>query len=163
MSFHMRRKDKEITDEGILKKILKSAKYVTIAMSMDNQPYLVSLSHGYDENSNCIYFHCAGEGKKLDYLKANSTVWGQALLDFGYVEGECDHLFASVHFKGEVSFVTDMDEKLHAVKTMMRQLDKNSDKLIAKINLEKLRNTVIGRIDIVIMTGKKPKTLNITI
>ena len=74
MTYHVRRKDKEITDIAVLKKILKSAKYVTIAFSMDNQPYLVSLSHGYDENRNCIYFHCAKEGKKLDYLKSNSTM-----------------------------------------------------------------------------------------
>jgi nitroimidazol reductase NimA-like FMN-containing flavoprotein (pyridoxamine 5'-phosphate oxidase superfamily) len=163
MTFHVRRRDKEISEETVLKKILKSTKYVTVAMSMDNQPYLVSLSHGYDENRNCIYFHCASEGKKLDYLKANNVVWGQALLDYGYVEGECDHLFASVHFRGEVFFVTDADEKLHAIKTMMRQLDRNPDALIAEINLEKLRNTTIGRISIDFMTGKKPKDLIITI
>lgn len=66
MTYHLKRKDLEITDVNIIKKILKSTKYVTIALSMDNKPYLVSLSHGYDEKRNCIYFHCAGEGKKLD-------------------------------------------------------------------------------------------------
>ncbi len=59
MSFHVRRKDQEITDSDELKKILKSTKYVTIAFCMENEPYLVSLSHGYDEKRNCLYFHCA--------------------------------------------------------------------------------------------------------
>ena len=157
----MKRKDKEIAEETVLKKILKSTKHVTIAMSMNNEPYLVSLSHGYDENRNCIYFHCAREGKKLDFLKANNTVWGQALLDYGYVQDECDHKFASVHFRGKTTFVTDWNEKLHAVQTMMRQLDKHSDALIAKLNQEKLKNTLIGRIDIDFMTGKKSKELTI--
>jgi len=101
MTFHVRRKDKEITDPKTLRKILKTAQYVTIAMSMDNQPYLVSLSYGYDETHNCVYFHCAKEGKKLDILKANNIVWGQALLDYGYEQGECDHMYASVHFAGK--------------------------------------------------------------
>ena len=103
MTFHMRRKDKEITNVEVMKKILKSAKYVTLALCMDNQPYLVSLSYGYDENRNCIYFHSATEGKKLIYLKSNNIVWGQALLDYGYAEGECNHLYASVHFSGKVT------------------------------------------------------------
>lgn len=161
MTYHIRRKDKEITEETVLKKILKSTKYVTIAMSMNNQPYLVSLSHGYDENRNCIYFHCASEGKKLDFLKANSIVWGQALLDYGYMNGGCDHNFASVHFEGKVIFITDPNEKLHAIKIMIRQLDKNPDAFIAKLDHEKLKNTAMGRIDIDFMTGKKSKELTI--
>jgi nitroimidazol reductase NimA-like FMN-containing flavoprotein (pyridoxamine 5'-phosphate oxidase superfamily) len=81
MLYHIRRKDKEIIEKEILTKILKKAKYVTIAMVKDGEPYLVSLSHGFDEKKGFIYFHSASEGKKLDYLKANPIVWGQAILD----------------------------------------------------------------------------------
>lgn len=157
----MRRRDKEITEETVLKRILKSAKYVTIAMSMNNQPYLVSLSHGYDEDRNCIYFHCASEGKKLDFLRANNTVWGQALLDYGYIQGECDHNFASVHFKGKVTFITNLEEKLQAIKIMTRQLDQNPDALADKLSNKKLESVTVGRIDIDFMTGKKSKELTI--
>jgi len=164
MTYHMKRKDKEITDVSVLKKILKLTKYVTIALCKDNQPYLVTLSHGYDENRNCIYFHCAKEGKKLDYLKSNSTVWGQAMLDYGYSEGQCAHLFASVHFHGKVVFIEQPEEKRLALECMMRQLDKNPEPLIAKqvkLDLERLKETTIGRIDIDYMSGKKPKEITI--
>ena len=77
MSFHVRRKDREITDPGEMNQVLKSAKYVTVALCMDNEPYLVSLSHGFDEKQTCLYFHCATEGKKLVYLKSNNKVWGK--------------------------------------------------------------------------------------
>lgn len=157
----MRREDKEITDKVILKKILKTTQHVTLAMSKDNEPYLVSLSHGYDENRNCIYFHCAPEGKKLDFLKANNSVWGQALLDFGYVQNECDYHYASVHFKGKVHFITDLDEKVEAVRIMTLQLDKNPEERMAKLNREKLKTVMVGRIDIDSMTGKKSKELTI--
>jgi nitroimidazol reductase NimA-like FMN-containing flavoprotein (pyridoxamine 5'-phosphate oxidase superfamily) len=164
MTYHMRRKDKEITDPSILKKILKSAKYITIALSMNNQPYLVTLSHGYDENRNCIYFHCAAEGKKIDYLKSNDTVWGTALLDYGYSEGECNHLFASVHFHGRVAFISNPNEKRLALECMIRQLEKNPSTPLAKLSdldPRRLEATTFGRIDIDYMSGKKTKEINV--
>lgn len=160
MTFHMRRKDKEITDVAVMKKI-KSATYVTLALCMDNKPYLLSLSHGYDEKPNCIYFHCATEGKKLTYLKSNNIVWGQALLDYGYAEGECNHLYASVHFSGKATFINKLDEKLKAIECMMRKLDRNPEALIARLNPEKLNQTTIARIDLDYMSGKKSKEVTL--
>jgi len=128
---------------------------------MDNQPYLVSLSHGYDESRNCIYFHCAQEGKKLRYLESSNSVWGQALLDYGYSQGECTHRYASVHFSGTVTFITDPEAKRPAIECMIRQLDKNPDALIADLNIDRLKNTVVGRIDITYLSGKKSKELTV--
>jgi nitroimidazol reductase NimA-like FMN-containing flavoprotein (pyridoxamine 5'-phosphate oxidase superfamily) len=154
MSFHVRRKDREITDSVALKKVLKSTKYVTVALCMDNEPYLVSLSHGYDEKRNCLYFHCADEGKKLLYMKANSKVWGQAVLDYG-VTDECDYAYKSVHFKGTMSLIDDLSEKQHAMEVLVRQLSETPEEKLAKIKPEKLAKTTMGRIDIEYMSGKK--------
>ena len=161
MSYHMKREDKEITDVGALKRVLKATKYVTLALSRDNEPYLVSLSHGYDEGRNCIYFHCAPAGKKLDYLRSNNLVWGQALLDYGYAEGKCDHLYASVHFRGKVAFITELVEKRVAIECMMRQVDRRPEELLAGLDFERLRETTICRIDIEGMSGKKSKQIDI--
>ena len=157
----MRRKDLEITDTNVLKKILKSAKYVTIALAKDKQAYLVSLSHGYDESRNCIYFHCAKEGKKIDYLKSNNLVWGQAVLDGGYQESECDHFFASVQFQGKVTFLKNVKEKQQAAECMIKQLNKNAEAMIAKTKPERLKTTTFGRIDIDYMSGKKHGKMNL--
>ena len=92
MSFHLRRKDREIADPAVMRKILKSADCVTVALCMNNEPYLVSVSHGYDEARNCIYFHCAPEGKKIEYMKANNKVWGQAVINY-HVKGECEYTY----------------------------------------------------------------------
>lgn len=155
--YHVRRTDKAIEEEDVLRKILRSTQYVTIAMSLDNQPYLVSLSHGYDEERNCIYFHCAQEGKKLDYLRSNNKVWGQALLDYGYsgAEKECTHLYASVHFSGKVTFLDSIYEKRRAITCIIKQLNKDPDQLIGRLENERLSKTMLGRIDIEYMSGKK--------
>ena len=154
MSFHVRRKDREITNVDELKRILKTTKYVTIALCMDNEPYLVSLSHGYDEKRNCIYFHCASEGKKLIYAKSNNKVWGQAVQDYG-VTDECDYAYKSVHFSGKLFMIENLPEKQHAMEVLVRQLSPNPDAKLSKITPEKLAATAMGRIDIDGMPGKQ--------
>ena len=161
MSFHVRRTDKEIRDTAILKQILKSCAYVTIALSKEDQPYLVSLSYGYDETRSCLFFHCAHEGKKLEYLRSNNRVWGQAVIDHGYAQGKCTHLYASVHFSGKASLIENLEEKAEAMKCMINHLDKTPEPLIADLKPERLKDTVIGRIDIEHLTGKKSKEITI--
>ena len=154
MSFHVRRTDREITDPVEMQKVLKATKYVTVALSMDGEPYLVSLSHGYDQTKNCLYFHCAPEGKKLVYSKANPNVWGQAVLDFGVTE-ECDYAYTSVHFQGKLSLITDLYEKHHAMEMLVLQVSLNPEAKLAKIKPEKLASITMGKIDISYMSGKK--------
>jgi nitroimidazol reductase NimA-like FMN-containing flavoprotein (pyridoxamine 5'-phosphate oxidase superfamily) len=154
MSFHVRRKDREITNPDELHSVLKSTNYVTIALCRDNEPYLVSLSHGYDEARSCLYFHCAPEGKKLVYAQANDRVWGQAMLDYG-VTDECDYAYSSVHFSGRMFQIGDLTEKRHAMEVLVRQLSRNPEEKLAKITPEKLARTLMCRIDIDYMTGKK--------
>jgi uncharacterized protein len=159
-SFHVRRKEREITDPDELRLVLKTTKYVTIALCMDGEPYLVSLSHGFDEAKKCLYFHCAPEGKKLTYAQANNRVWGQAVLDFGVTE-ECDYAYTSVHFAGTLSLINDLTEKRHALEVLVRQVSLNPEEKLAKVKPEKLAKTTIVKIDINYISGKKhqaPKT-----
>jgi hypothetical protein len=153
-SFHVRRKDREITNAEEMRQILKTTQFVTVALCMNNEPYLVSLSHGYDQLKNCIYFHCAPEGKKLVYLKANNRVWGQAVLDFG-VTDECDYVYSSVHFCGKMTLLEDLSEKQHGIEVLVRQLSLDPEKKLANIKPEKLQKLTIGKIDIEYLTGKK--------
>ena len=161
MKYHMLRHDKEITDEETLKKILKTTQYVTLAMVKDSEPYLVSLSHGYDEENHCIYFHSPKKGKKLDFMRASPGVWGQALLDHGYVEGECTHHFACVMFSGNVSFIEDKEERWAAMSLMNRQLDPNAEDMIAKRKPESLDSAAIGKIKIDYWSGKKSQEVTV--
>lgn len=154
----IRRKEKAITNKEDLYKILKNTNYITIALCKDNTPYLVSLSHGFDEQKNCIYFHCASEGKKIDYLESNPIVWGQVILDQGYIEGECDHKYASVQFKGSVIFITDFNEKVHALTVMTKQIDKNFKSTIEKhFKKHSIEKVHMGKINIDYLSGKKHK------
>ena len=156
----IRRKEKAIDSEDEMISILEKSKYITIAMCQNNEPYLVTLSHGYDRERHCIYFHCAQEGKKVDILSQHNLVWGQAIEDYGYAKGSCDHLYASTHFKGRVTFVEDVNEKEHALRVMINSLEPDPEKVInEQITKKSVQRVNIGRIDIDYMSGKKAKEI----
>jgi nitroimidazol reductase NimA-like FMN-containing flavoprotein (pyridoxamine 5'-phosphate oxidase superfamily) len=68
----MRRKDKEIgTDEAIT--LLAECEYGVLSTVDNNgQPYGLPLNYAYKDN--CIYFHCALAGHKIDNIDNNPKV-----------------------------------------------------------------------------------------
>ena len=160
----LRRKEKAIKTKDEMIAILESVEYVTVAMCLDNEPYLVTLSHGYDRDRNCLYFHCAQEGKKVDIMRQSIVVWGQALLDKGYVQGACDHLFATAQFRGKVAFVDELAEKRHALEVMIEGLEGEPGRVKAtQLTEETIKGVRIGRIDIDYMSGKKSEEVIISL
>ena len=152
----MRRREKEVTDKVELVRVLLKARHITIAMCDEDGPYLATLTHGYDEEQNAIFFHCAQQGRKVDALKRDSRIWGQALIDLGYVDGSCDHLYETTQFRGTVTFVDDLEEKRRALVIMVNKTERDPKTVIhEQITDDSLRNVNIGRIDIDIMTGKR--------
>ena len=155
MSFHVRRREREITDLNEMRMVLQNTKYVTVALCMNNEPYLATLNHGYDQKQNCLYFHCAPTGKKIDMIRANPRVWGQVVEDGGYLDGECDHAYRTVQFQGRAEFVEDPAEKGRALALMIDQLESRPEPVKAR-NLvpEKIAGVCILRARLGEMTGK---------
>jgi len=58
----------ELTKEEMVH-LLRKTKYGRLALSFENEPYAVPISHIYDGER--LWFHVAGEGKKTTYLQAN--------------------------------------------------------------------------------------------
>ncbi len=154
--YHLRRHDKEFKEQSALDRILRSTRYITLSMCMDDEPYLVTLNHGFDQERGCLYFHCAPKGKKLDILRANPRVWGMAVEDLGYLDGKCDHAYRSVMFGGSVFFLSEVEEKRRALEIMIHQQESDPEKVILEqLKPGAIRAVTIGRIDIEEMTGKE--------
>jgi len=153
--YHMRRSERQIKGRRRLLGLLESKDCVTLAMCKENVPYLVTVNHFFDKKGDRLYFHCAPEGKKMDYLKANPIVWGQVMDDLGTVEGDCDQDYRTVMFKGSATFVKDRKEKKHALELMVKRLASRPAKVLNSINDESLQKLMICRIDLLEMTGKE--------
>ena len=152
----MRKKDQEITDKGEMMAILKEAHYVTLAMCLDDEPYLVTISHGYDAEPNVIYFHCANEGKKIDILRKNNVVWGEAVKDRGRNGPECDQFYSTTQFRGRVTFPQSDEEKRHALTVLLTHFGSDVETYFARKDMDDgMKKVNIGRVDIEYMSGKR--------
>lgn len=160
MRYHVRRADREIKDPGKLDRILKDSRYVTVALCMGNTPYLVSMSHSYDEDARCIYFHCASLGKKMDYMRANPRVWGQAIIDNGYEDGICNHMYVTAMFSGTVELVEGVEEKRRILYHLFANQDRGEssgpvDSHFKRIGEDyEVDGVTVGRIVLEEITGK---------
>ena len=134
MAYHIIRNDREITDPGLLEDIIKRNRISVIGMCRNNEPYVVTLSYGYDRDEKMIYFHCAKEGQKIEFLKTNPEVCITIIDDRGKAEDECDHSYRSVVIKGKMIFADKEEEKLKAVKVLIRHFEKNPERLMKKVD-----------------------------
>ena len=68
----MRRYEKSLQENEILDRIITKAQICHLACCLDDQPYLIPISFGYDGNT--VYFHTAKTGKKVDIWMKNPQV-----------------------------------------------------------------------------------------
>ena len=151
--------EREIKSDTEIAEILKKGKYTVISMCKDNDPYIVTMSYGYDAEKKALYFHSSPEGLKLDFIAGNPRVCATVIEDGGYVQGECEHNFRTVVFRGIMTIVTDADEKKHGMNILLTHLEESSE-----VVLEKLRKSEgfyhkmnILKLDIQQIHGKEGK------
>lgn len=156
-SYHMRRVDRQITDPVQLDSILLRGRFATIAMCQDGDPYLVTLSYGYDEERNALYFHMATNGRKQSAISADPRVCATVIIDGGYQTGECRHLYESVVITGRIALVDDVDEARHGMRVLLGHLEDEPGAVWERQALDReetWRRLRVARLDIDEITGK---------
>jgi hypothetical protein len=155
-TYHSRHPDKAITDPAELTAVVAGQKFLTLALCAENRPYLVTISHAFDAERNCFYFHCSPVGRKIDLIRANPQVYGQVLEDRGYVAGECDHAYRTVQFDGTAAVVTDPDEKLAALRRLIEFLETDPGPVKERnLKTARLDSVAIVRVTVTGWSGKK--------
>ena len=127
-------------------------------MCKENEVYLVTLSYGYDEPKNALYFHCAKEGQKIDFIKSNPFVCGTVIEDNGYKDG-CVQAYRSVVFRGKMVVVEDLHEKKIGFDVLLNQLENDPSTIKNKFfkKNETFENLGLLRLDINEISGKEEK------
>jgi nitroimidazol reductase NimA-like FMN-containing flavoprotein (pyridoxamine 5'-phosphate oxidase superfamily) len=154
--YHTRHPEKAITSPAELSEVVAGQKFLTLALCAENRPYLVTISHAFDTERNCFYFHCSPVGRKIDLIRANPHVYGQVLEDRGYKAGECDHAYRTVQFDGMAEIVTDPDEKLAALRRLIEFLESDPGPVKERnLKAERLDGVAIVRVSVTGWSGKK--------
>ena len=123
----MRKSEREITEIPKLIDILVGGKYATISLCRNDEPYIVTLSYGYDRNEKALYFHAAPAGLKLDFIETNPKVCGTVIEDHGYVIDQCEQNYRSIVFRGKISVVDDPDDKKHGLNILLEHLEREPE------------------------------------
>ena len=151
----MRRKDREIKDKSEIIAILQKADVCRLAMSSNNVPYIVTMNFGVKNDGMSLYFHCAGEGKKIDILKNNNLVCFQADIEHEFflhdVACGCSMKYRSVVGMGRITFVTELTEKMEALQTIMTHYTRKSSHEFKERMVDR---TTILRLDVEEISGK---------
>lgn len=148
----MRRKDKEITDNAEIESIIRQSMVCRLAMADKNRPYIVPLCFGYKDNT--LYFHSAGQGKKLDMLKKNNSVCFEFDIDYEPIKSDkaCEWgmKYKSVIGFGKASFIDNFESKRRALDIIIQHYSGES----FDYPEVKIKNTVVIKVKIEHMTGK---------
>ena len=123
MSHPLRREDRAITDPAEVDRILSEARFATIGLADGDEPYVVTLSCGYDRDGRRLCFHVAPVGRKLDIITRNPRACATVVADLGYKSGECAHPFQSVVMEGRLRVVTDAAETRGTMRVLIGQLE----------------------------------------
>ena len=151
----MRRKDKEVADQGKIEAIIDRCIVCRIAMVDKNAPYIVPLNFGFADNT--LYFHSALKGRKIDILKINPEVCFEfdenveLIPDKGGKACGWGAQFKSVIGFGTASFVTDPGDKKNALNIIMGHYTGKS----FEFSDMDVNQVAIIRVDIREMTGKE--------
>jgi nitroimidazol reductase NimA-like FMN-containing flavoprotein (pyridoxamine 5'-phosphate oxidase superfamily) len=159
MKYHLRRAEREIKDTGIIEEILRTGKYAIISLCRNNEPYVVTLSYGYDAENKVIYFHSAKNGLKIDFIKSNPEACLTIFKDNGYIQNECAHSYRSVIIRGRMELVENESEKRKGIEIMINQLENNPDIVKSRLDAKKeiYENMQVLKLKISEITAKEGK------
>ena len=153
----MRRRDREITDEGAIRDILNRAQVLHLGMSDDGQSYVVPMNYGYvlEDGKLTFYLHGATEGYMYEVLRQNPRVSFALECDIKPFEGRvaCQYgmTYSCIMGKGTAVLVDDVEEKERAMSILMKTLTGKEfvfdEKLVSIVN--------VIRLDIAEFTAKR--------
>ena len=122
----MTKRERQITDEARIEKILDTAKVLRLGLAVNNEPYVVPMNYGYTKENGklVLYLHSAVRGRKLDMIRANPNVFFELDCDLMPFEGEkpCQYglAYSSVMGRGKARIVEDVQEKMEAMTALMK-------------------------------------------
>jgi len=149
----MRLFKKEISRNDAIK-IIEAAEHGTLAvLGADDYPYAVPLNYVYYKD--CIYFHCALNGHKIDSIKGNNKVSFSIVGKSKVIPEKFTTEYESVTIFGKAHIITDKDAKQDALIALINKYSKDFFEDGLKEIDQFIIRTCIVKIEIEHLTGKK--------
>ncbi len=152
----LRRGEKEITDRAEVEAVLREAEVGRLGTCVDRRPYIVPLNFAYQGGK--IYFHGAGEGKKLRDIDENPQICFEVdTAEKMPAEGPCDYSYKyrSVIATGRARMLHDIVERAHALRVIVEKYAEGKGAEITLERIERFATLAVVEIEVEEMTGKQ--------
>ncbi|MEG1930451.1 MAG: pyridoxamine 5'-phosphate oxidase family protein [Anaerovorax sp.] len=156
----MRRRDREIKEHEEIVEILKQGSVCHLAMCKDQMPYVIPMLYVYDDN--CVYFHCAEVGQKLDIIRENNNVCfevqvnGTEIIKNGGMPCDWGYAFQSVIGFGKAEIINEEATKIKVYDLMVEKM-RPADYVPTEGQYvpKKIKYSFIIKVEIDSISGKK--------
>lgn len=148
----MRRSRQQLSDTEA-KSILLNATHGVLSLSgADGKPYGVPMSYIFD-GMKSIYFHCAKEGRKLEYIRHSPLACFTVVEQDEIHPEEFTTYFRSAIAEGKLSVIEDRESMTNILKELSGKYSPGID---CEAEIEKgIGRVLILRFDIDSLTGKE--------
>jgi len=145
-----------LEDTNRIGELLHSSEYgfLSLGTSGNGYGYGIPISYIYDEESNCLYFHCAPEGQKLDMLADNNKVSFCVVGITKPVAEQFTTLYESVIVFGRADINLSDDEKRKGLRLLVKKYSPGYEELGEKYMDKSWERTAVFRLDIDHITAK---------
>ena len=137
-----------------IEEILSTAKFLHLALSDSETPYIVPMSFGYKENA--IYLHSSREGRKIEILKKNPRVCFEVDIETEVITADdpCKYnvSYRSVIGHGQAKFLEDYNEKVEGLTVLSEHYGKKGP---FEFEEWKVNRLCVIKIEIEKMMGKE--------
>ncbi|HIU54188.1 MAG TPA: pyridoxamine 5'-phosphate oxidase family protein [Candidatus Gallibacteroides avistercoris] len=151
---NIRRQDRLLPQEKAYY-LLKKGEYGTLSMvSEEDTGYGIPINFVYDDKQDCIYFHCAMEGKKLRCLAKNNRVSFCIIGKTAVISNQFTTAYESVVVNGTMDIHLSDQERRYGLSLLLDKYCPN-DKEIGLRYIEKsFHRTNVIRLNIFSFSGK---------
>lgn len=150
----MRRFKQELPYDECLSILQSHHSGILALCDLHSYPYALPLSYVYDKN--CIYFHSAKEGHKIDILQKNPKV-SFCIIDQDEIQPlEYTTYFKSVIVFGNIEILEENESKIIPLKKLgSKYAPNNTEEALEKEIQTGINDLVILKMNIVKITGKQ--------
>ena len=154
---NMRRKDREITEQNEIIKIITECQVLNLGLANDNDSYVVPVNFAFElvGDKKLFYFHSAKAGKKIAMIEKNNHCSFVLYNDLGVVlkkeRNSATNYYRCVMGKGKIREIKELSQKRHAAEKLLVKYKCETELTLSD---EALDNTYIAEIVVEEMTAK---------
>ena len=152
----VRRRDRLLSEQRATE-LIRMAEYGVLSMiDEDGLPYAIPVNHVWD-GEDCLYIHCAPEGKKLRAIAKNPDVCLCIVGDVNLLPSKFTTEYESVVIRGLARIGLDEEERMKALHLLIDKLSPDYKDLGEKDTLASFHRTEIIKIEVLQFSGKCKK------